>query len=185
MTHTELSPSAAAQVRREHRLLRVVAAVEGAYFLATGLWPLFGIDSLQAVTAPKVDLWLVYTVGVLVTVIGATVLLAAARRRVTPEIAVLAIGSAVALASIDVNFVVRGVISWMYLVDAAVQIALIAGWTSALRSAHSGRAPQYPHLEAMLARGQPISSNGNGLAYRSGSKDVGGAAAYSSSGTSK
>jgi hypothetical protein len=185
MIHTEPSPSPAAQVRREHRVLRVVAAFQGAYFVATGLWPLFGINSFQALTGPKVDLWRVYTVGVLVTVIGATVLLAAVRRRVTPEVVVLAIGSAVALAGIDVIFVVRGVISWVYLVDAAAQVALIAGWTAALRSAHSARAPQYPHLEAMLARGRSIPPNGNGSAYRSGSNDVGGAAAYSSSGTSR
>ena len=37
------------------------------YYIATGVWSLVGIRSFQAVTGPKIDTWLVKTVGVLVT----------------------------------------------------------------------------------------------------------------------
>ena len=60
-------------VPRRTNLLRRVAAVQGAYFVLTGIWPLFGINSFQAVTGAKTDLWLVYTVGCLVAWLAARV----------------------------------------------------------------------------------------------------------------
>jgi hypothetical protein len=137
-----------------------VAAVQGVYFLLTGLWPIFSIDSFQAITGKKGDLWLVYTVGALVTVVGASILWAAVRRRVTPEVATLGVGSALALAAIDVIFVLRGVISGVYLLDAAAQVGLVVWWRIALREEPRAAAPHYPHVEALLARGQSISQNG-------------------------
>jgi hypothetical protein len=147
---------------RTHRL-RTVAYVQGTYFLFTGVWPLVHIDSFQAVTGPKFDLWLVYTVGAVVAVIGLTLLMAAANRRVTTEVMVLAIGSALALATIDVVFVARGVISGIYLADAAAEVVLAAGWALAhvgWRTKVAPPAPQYPHLQALLNRGRSVSPNG-------------------------
>ena len=48
--------------------------VQGVYFLLTGVWPLLSIRTFEAVTGPKVDRWLVKTVGLLVAVIGASLL---------------------------------------------------------------------------------------------------------------
>src|SRR4051794_29647533 len=87
------------------RPLSAVAAVQGLFYVATGLWPLFDIDSFQAVTGAKTDLWLVYTVGVLVAVVGCVLLSASHSGRVTAEVALLAVGCALALAGIDVVFV--------------------------------------------------------------------------------
>jgi hypothetical protein len=56
---------------------------------------------------------------------------AAARDRVTPEIAGLAAGCASGLAAIDVVYVARDRIAPTYLADAAVQIA---GWGALIRS---------------------------------------------------
>ena len=101
---------------------------QGAYYAATGAWALADIDSFQAVTGPKVDQWLVKTVGVLVAVIGGTLGLSGWRRRVTPEIRLLAVGSALRLAGIDVYYVARGKIARVYLLDAAAELALAAAW---------------------------------------------------------
>jgi hypothetical protein len=140
-----------------------VAAVQGGYFVLTGLWPLFGINSFQAVTGPKTDLWLVYTVGCLVAAIGATLLLAAVRGRTTPEIIVLAVGSAVALAGIDVVFVLRGVISWVYLLDAIAEGALITWWVlSYLGPPTAAATQQYAHVQRLLNRGRSVSPTANG-----------------------
>ena len=140
--------------------LRTVAMVQAAYFLLTGLWPILNVDSFQAVTGNKFDLWVVYTVGALVSIIGSTLLLAGLNRRLTTEIAFLAIASAAALAAIDVIFVVRGVISWVYLVDAAAEIGLIVWWSAALRQLlRPGPPPQYPHIEALLARSRSVSTS--------------------------
>ncbi|HJZ93314.1 MAG TPA: hypothetical protein VKE40_20730 [Gemmataceae bacterium] len=137
---------------------RLVTGVQGAYYFLTGIWPLFGIDSFQAMTGPKFDLWLVYTVGSLVAVIGATLVWAAARGRITAETAVLAVGSAVALGLIDVIFVARGVISWVYLLDAAAQTALVGWWVLAHTGTPRWRpaTPQYPHIRALLNRGASV-----------------------------
>jgi hypothetical protein len=138
---------------------RTVALVQGLYFLLTGLWPLFGIDSFQAVTGRKTDLWLVYTVGGLVAVVGLALLVAVGKRRMTLEVAVLAIGAAAALALIDVIFVARGVISWVYLLDAVAEVLLIGWWVTAHagRTARRAPAPEYPHVQALLNRGQSVS----------------------------
>jgi hypothetical protein len=109
-------------------LLRAIALVQGVFYLATGVWPLLDIDSFQLVTGPKVDLWLVRTVGVLVGVIGTVLLLSVRRRRITPEIAVLAVGSAVGLAGIDLVYALSGKISSIYLADAVVELALAVLW---------------------------------------------------------
>ena len=109
-------------------LLPRVALVQGVYYLATGLWPLVDIDSFQSVTGPKTDLWLVRTVGALVTVIGLVLISAARRRRVTNEILLLGLGSALALTAIDVIYAFSGRISVIYLADAAAEIGLAALW---------------------------------------------------------
>ena len=112
----------------QSRGLPTVAVIQGVFYLATGVWPLLDIDSFQAVTGPKVDLWLVRTVGVLVGVIGAVLLLAARRDRITDELVVLAVGSALGLATIDVVYVMARTISPVYLADAAAEVGLAAWW---------------------------------------------------------
>lgn len=79
-----------------HRL----AVAQGAFYLATGVWPLLHMRSFEAVTGEKTDDWLVETVGALLTVSGAVMMMAGLRRRVTPEIALLAAGSAGAWAAV-------------------------------------------------------------------------------------
>src|SRR5712671_3487850 len=109
--------------------------LQGPYYLLTGVWPLVSIRTFQLVTGPKTDHlptgreadhWLVMTVGLLVTAIAITLLVAAWRCQMAPEIAVVAIGSALALTAIDVIYVARRVIAPIYLVDAAVEVPLIA-----------------------------------------------------------
>jgi hypothetical protein len=105
--------------------------VQGLYFLLTGVWPLVSMRTFLMVTGPKTDLWLVKTVGVLVAVIGAALLAAGYRGQPVPEVGLLAVGSALGLAAIDVVYVARRVIPPVYLADAAAEVALIAAWAVA------------------------------------------------------
>src|SRR5437763_16398755 len=91
--------------------------VQGVYYLVTGAWPLVSIDTFQAVTGPKTDLWLVRTVGALVLAVAAALLAAALRRRVPAEVGVLAVASAVALGAVDVVYVSGGVLPPVHLLD--------------------------------------------------------------------
>src|SRR5439155_14802188 len=83
--------------RRDGDAARRLVLGQGAYYAATGLWPLLHMRSFEAVTGPKREDWLVKTVGVLVTAIAGTLLVAGRRRRVPSEVALLAVSSAVGL----------------------------------------------------------------------------------------
>ena len=111
----------------------LMALGQGLYYLLTGIWPLVSIGTFQKVTGPKTDLWLVKTAGVLITAIGLALTRAGLRKQVPGEIPLLAVGSAVGLTGIDVVYAARGRISPVYLLDAAAELALIAGWALALR----------------------------------------------------
>ena len=112
-------------------LSRLLAFGQGAYFLATGAWALLHLPSFLFVTGPKNDLWLVQTVGVLVAAIGLALLLAAGRDRVTLETRVLAVTSALGLAAVETWYALAGSIRGVYLLDALLELALIALWAVA------------------------------------------------------
>ena len=111
-----------------------LAIAQGAYYAATGVWALVHMRSFEAVTGPKVDRWLGTAVGVLVTAIGGVLAAAGARRRVTPEIALLATASASGLAAIDTVYALRGRIAPIYLVDALGEVGLLGAWLAARRA---------------------------------------------------
>ena len=105
-----------------------LARLQAIFYIVTGVWPFVSIRSFEAVTGPKVDRWLVKTVGALVTVIGAALALASRRKQLAPELVVVAAGSAAALAAIDTVYVAKRRISPVYLLDAVTEIAIVAGW---------------------------------------------------------
>jgi hypothetical protein len=122
---------------RSGSLFVAVCSVQGLYCLVTGVWPLVSIDTFQMVTGPKTDHlvtgregdhWLVNTVGVLVTANALVLLLAAWRNRPSPEVVLLAVGSALGLIAIDVVYVTRDVIRPIYLADAALELVFVAAW---------------------------------------------------------
>jgi hypothetical protein len=119
--------------------MRRLALVQGLYFLSTGLWPLVSIRSFEAVTGPKVDRWLVKTVGVLIAVIGGVLALSGRRGVPSVDARRLAVGSAAGLTGVDVVYVARRRISPIYLLDALLEVALVVAWL-AVRPATS-RAP--------------------------------------------
>ncbi|HEX9400403.1 MAG TPA: hypothetical protein VF912_09860 [Anaeromyxobacter sp.] len=117
---------------------RTLAWGQGLYWAAAGAWPLVHMPSFEAVTGPKRERWLVRTVGVLVLAIGGALALAARRRRVTPELRLLAAGSAAGLGAIDTWYAARRRISPIYLGDAALEAALVAGWIISGRPRRAG-----------------------------------------------
>ena len=105
-----------------------VALAQGAYYLATGIWPFVSMRTFTAVTGPKADLWLVRTVGGLVGVIGGVLLAAGRAERVTKEVKWLGAGSAAALGVIDTYYALKGRISPVYLGDAVAEAAIVGAW---------------------------------------------------------
>ena len=115
----------------------LLAKAQGLYFVPTGLLAIVNIRVFEAVTGPKTDRWLVKTVGGLVVAVGAGLWMAGRRRAVTPELATIAVGSAAALAAVDLVYVSKGRISPIYLLDALGEVALLIGWAVA-----------WPHIRA-------------------------------------
>jgi hypothetical protein len=120
--------------------LRIVLGAQAAYYVATGAVPLVSRRLFEAVTGPKRDWWLVQTLGGVICVVGAGLASAAARDRVTPEVLGVAAGSAAVLGASDVWHVARRRIAPVYLLDAAVEGALLAAYAATSRPARSGRA---------------------------------------------
>ena len=106
------------------------ARVQASYYLVTGVWPLVSPRTFQSITGPKREFWLAQTVGALIAVIGLTLGTAGRQERVvdTASIRILALGTALSLAAIDIVFVARRRISSIYLADAAAELAIVAAW---------------------------------------------------------
>ena len=113
-------------VPAKSRFLNLTLGFMAIYYVITGLWPIFHMPSFLLVTGPKTDLWLVKTVGLLAATIGITVAGSVFRDKVTSETLLLFLLAALSFVSIDVYYALSGVISRIYLCDAAVEIVMIA-----------------------------------------------------------
>ena len=111
----------------------LVWLVHALYFIVGGLWSVVGIRSFQKVSGPKTDLWLVRTVGGLIVVVGGVIAWAGVRRRITPELIGMAVGSSAVLAVIDVVYTLKGRISRVYLLDACANSVLVVAWLAAVK----------------------------------------------------
>jgi hypothetical protein len=111
--------------------LSTIAIAQGAYYLVTGLWPVFHMNSFLALTGPKTDLWLVRTFGVLIAAIGAHFLLASVRRNRPPlDLRPLAMLVAGAIAGCEAYYALTGQIWAVYLLDAVLELAFVGMWSA-------------------------------------------------------
>lgn len=104
--------------------------IQGIYYLITGIWPILHITSFVQVSGPKIDLWLVKTVGVLIGIIGGALLIHYFNKKasLTMEIIFLSIASAVSMGFIDVYYAAINRIWDVYLFDAAAQAIVLLMW---------------------------------------------------------
>src|SRR5262245_49053180 len=76
---------------------------QGLYYVLLGLWPLVDIGGYREATGEQHAPWMAQTVGVLLLVVGGTLCLAAYRRQSSPEVLLLAFGSALGLVAVNVH----------------------------------------------------------------------------------
>ena len=105
-----------------------LALIQGGYYALMALWALVHLQGFMRLTGAKSDVWLVKTVAALVLVIGAALLAGAWRLRIGPDLSFIAIGTTTALALVDIVYVCKGTISRVYLLDALIELMLLAGW---------------------------------------------------------
>jgi hypothetical protein len=134
---------------------RTALTVQGGYYVATGVAPFVSRRAFEAVTGPKKEWWLVQTVGAIVTAVGAALVSGARSGRVTPELRLLAAGSAASLAAIDVVYVARRRIAPTYLLDAGAQLAALAPLATSMRPRHDGQGDPCTRLRPPPAAEQP------------------------------
>ena len=106
--------------------MKIIFIILGAYYLITAIWPLISIKSFEAVTGPKSDKWLVYTVSSLLIGPSLIYLYSGIQSEdLHPLVIFLALINCLALMMIDVVFVVKKVIWKTYLVDALAELIFI------------------------------------------------------------
>ena len=108
-----------------------LSRAHGLFNVVTGLWPVVHMRSFEAVSGPKVDRWLVQTVGGLMAANGLVQL--SARPDEQRLSLGLGVGTAGVLAAVDLRYGSTGRISRIYLLDAVVQLGWIAAWAAAAR----------------------------------------------------
>jgi hypothetical protein len=119
---------------KENSFTSLVSLLQGIYYFITGMWPILSRRTFELITGPKVDFWLVRTIGGIITVISVVLMMAGVRRTVSTETTVLAVGSAASLAASDIIYSLRGRISKIYLVESVAEFILIAMWIAGMRA---------------------------------------------------
>ena len=114
-------------------MTRVVAIAQGGYYVLSGLWPLVSMRTFERVTGPKVDGWLVKTVGLLAATIGAVLGVRAVDAGRKPD-PLLGTAAALTFAAVDTRYALSGRISKIYLADAALELAIVMAWVAVART---------------------------------------------------
>ncbi len=128
---------------------------QGTYYVVRGLWPLVGaLFFWEQGTVQR--FWHAQAMGVLILVIGATLIVAAVRRQQTPEVLCLALGSAAGLALLEFALVIGREISAIYLLDVALQVGLLVMWSMALLRQRTATKPSATPQD--VPRATPIST---------------------------
>lgn len=117
---------------RAKRAWQWLARFQAVFYFLTGIWPIVHINSFLAATGPKTDLWLVKTVGALICVFSLMLAAAARAGSLSLPVIIAGAGPAFVLMLVDVIYVTHGSISRIYLLDAAVELALIAAWMACI-----------------------------------------------------
>lgn len=107
------------------RPARMLLRAQSLYYGITGAWPVVHMPSFEMVTGPKTDDWLVHMVGLLTVAVAVAIW--PRRAAVPPAVRTLAVWAAASYLAIDVVYTALGVISPIYLLDAAAEVLLIAG----------------------------------------------------------
>jgi hypothetical protein len=136
-----------------HRIRRI----QGAYYLATGVWPLIHRRSFEAISGKKRDFWLAETVGAITAAVGLTLTLAGKREDASPEITLLGVGTAAGFAAVDFAHGLKRQISAVYLIDGVLQLAIIAAYAQEVAARYGRERAGKAHLqlEAREMKGEP------------------------------
>lgn len=105
-----------------------IPILQGLYFIITGIWPLVHIESFLYITGYKTDIWLVKTVGILILPYSILCFYTIINMKRNTAIAIVNMMCCLGLAWVDLYYYLRGIISWVYLIDFALEMIFSAYW---------------------------------------------------------
>ncbi|MCA1826553.1 MAG: hypothetical protein ABR567_08705 [Myxococcales bacterium] len=137
-------PPRPAEIRRPPAARAALA--HGAYLLFVGGWPLVSLRTFAKVTGPKPEGWLAKGVGACLLNVGATLVAAGARGKVSRELRILGAGTGLSFAVMDFYYAgIRRRISPVYLLNGLAQLAFAALWCAAeIKEMNAVRQPPEP-----------------------------------------
>ena len=141
---------------------RLLALGQATGYVATGLWPIIDISSIERVTGPKRDDWLVRTVGGLAVAFGAGLALRADDARAARPFGV---ASASAFLAADLIGVASGRLRRIYLADAAAEAVILAGWIASAVLPQQRTAPRPVASRALPPTVTPTHARAAGRAH--------------------
>jgi hypothetical protein len=147
---------------------------QGIYYLLRGLWSLLHMGSVESLAETHRNVWLSEEVGVLVLVIGVALCVAAYRRQGSPEILIIALGSALGMGVIQLIFILHRRISALYLIDVFIQFGLVVFWIYGWRAkerqlAQAARMSQPPTPRPPMPAAPPVPTPPSAMAqHRAG-----------------
>lgn len=100
---------------------------QSVYTFITAVWPIVHVKSFMDVSGYKTDVWLVKTVGVLLTAISVALLVSIPNKSNFP-IAVLALFTAAGMAYVDFFYALNNTIPNIYMADGAIEILFAFVW---------------------------------------------------------
>lgn len=106
----------------------ILPFLQGLYFIITGIWPLVHIESFLYITGYKTDIWLVKTVGILILPYSVLCFYTIGNTKRNTAIATVNIICCLGLAWVDLYYYLKGIISWVYLIDFALEMIFSAYW---------------------------------------------------------
>lgn len=130
---------------------RTVGLLHGTYYVVGGLWPLVHMRSFEAVTGSKSDRWLVRTMSALLVGWGAAVIAASDEDGPSSDLARASATAAAVLAAADVWYVTRGRIAATYLIDGAIEAALVIAWGCCAPTLDRWKRAQPTHRRSQIA----------------------------------
>ncbi|MFC4163401.1 hypothetical protein ACFOWU_07050 [Epilithonimonas zeae] len=107
---------------------KIFPFLHGCYYTLTSVWPLLHLDSFLNVTGGKTDIWLVRTVSIALLPYGLLSFYIAFSKRKSPIVALTCALCCFGLALVDAFYYMAGVIKWVYLIDAAIQMIFLLYW---------------------------------------------------------
>lgn len=112
---------------------KILPYIQLFYYLLTAVWPFVHLESFFAVTGPKVEVWLVKTVSLLLFP-HILLIIYVTEIRHSPLIILAILSACTGLAGIDLYYYLKGVIRWVYMIDFVLELVFIIYWLLQVRA---------------------------------------------------